>query len=53
MCNLMTLNELALWGRGGAGRDGDVVETDEGWLGVDGLLIAALTDLEYKKVIYL
>lgn len=44
----MTLKMLALCGRGGAGLDGDVL-ADGGWLGVDGPLIEALTDLEYKE----
>lgn len=51
MGNGVTLKMLALCGRGGAGRDGDVVLTDGGWLGVDGPLNAALTDLEYKEEI--
>ena len=42
---------VALCGRGGAGRDGDVVLTDGGWLGAEGLLIEVLTDLEYKAEI--
>lgn len=39
---------VALCGRGGAGRDGDVVLADGGWLGGEGLLIAALTDLSFS-----
>lgn len=42
---------VELCGRGGAGRDGDVVLTDGGWLGAEGLLTAALTDLEFKQEI--
>lgn len=38
----------ALCGRGGAGRDGDVVVSDRGWLRVDGPLIVALTDLGFS-----
>lgn len=50
----MTLKMVALCGRGGAGRDGEVVLTDGGWLGADGPLIAVLTDLEFKEeIIYL
>lgn len=40
-----------LCGSGGAGRDGDVVLVDGGWLGAEGLLTAALTDLEFKQEI--
>lgn len=39
---------VALCGRGGAGRDGDVVLTDGGWLGAEGLLIEVLTDLSFS-----
>lgn len=42
---------VALCGRGGAGRDGDVVVADGGWLGGEGLLIEVLTDLEFKDEI--
>lgn len=49
MRNPVTLKMLALCGRGGAGREGDVVLTGGGWLGVDGPLTAALTDLEYSR----
>lgn len=53
-CDLVTLKMVALCGRGGAGRDGDVVLNDRGWFGVDGPLIAAFTDLEFKEeMIYL
>lgn len=41
-----TLKMVALWGTGGAGRDGDAVVTGGGWLGGEALLTAALTDLE-------
>lgn len=47
----MTLKMVELCGRGGAGRDGDAVLTDGGWLGAEGLLTAALTDLEFKQEI--
>lgn len=40
---------VALCGRGGAGRDGDVKLTDGGWLGAAGVLIDVLTDLEVKE----
>lgn len=51
--DLVTLKMVALCGRGGAGRDGDAVLTDGGWLGAEGLLIAALTDLGFKgEIIY-
>lgn len=43
--DLVTLKTVALWGRGGAGRDGEVELADGGWLGGAGPLIAALTDL--------
>jgi len=36
---------VALCGRGGAERDGDVVLTKGGWFEADGPLIAALSDL--------
>lgn len=49
----MTLKMVALCGRGGAGRDGEVVLTDGGWLGADGPLIAVLTDLEFKRRNYI
>lgn len=39
---------VAPCGRGGAGRDGDAALADGGGLGADGLLIAVLTDLEFK-----
>lgn len=48
-CDVVTLKTVAPCGRGGAGRDGDVVLADGGWLGAEGLLIAALTDLEFKE----
>lgn len=47
--DLVTLKMVELCGRGGAGRDGDVVLADGGWLGAEGLLTAALTDLEFKE----
>lgn len=37
---------VALWGTGGAGRDGDVVVTGGGGFGGEALLTVALTDLE-------
>lgn len=48
-CDLMTLKMAALCGRGGAGRDGDIVLSAGGWFRVDGPLIEALTDLEFKE----
>lgn len=53
MCALVTLKIVELCGRGGAGRDGDMVLTDGGWVGADGPLIAALTDLEFKEGNYI
>lgn len=53
MLDVVTLKREALCGKGGAGRDGDVALTDGGWLGAEGLLTAALTDLEFKvELIY-
>lgn len=43
---------VALCGRGGAGRDGDVELRDRGWLGAAGLLTEVLTDLEFKERSY-
>ena len=40
---------VALCGRGGAGRDGDVL-AEGGWFGAGGPLIAVLSDLEYKRI---
>lgn len=52
--DLVTLKMVALCGRGGAGRDGDVVVLEDGgWLGGDGPLIEALTDLEHKRRNYI
>lgn len=48
----MTLKIVALCGRGGAGRDGDVELMDGGWLGAAGLLTEVLTDLEFKEKSY-
>lgn len=41
-----TLKMVALWGTGGAGRDGDAAVTAGGWFGGEALLTVALTDLE-------
>lgn len=49
--DVVTLKMVELCGRGGAGRDGDVVLADGGWLGAEGLLTAALTELEFKEEI--
>lgn len=51
MCKRVTLKMLPLCGRGGAGRDGDVVLTDGGCLGMEGSLTAVLTDLQCKDEI--
>lgn len=40
---------VAPCGRGGAGRDGEVVLAVGGWLGAEGLLMEVLTDLESDK----
>lgn len=51
---VVTLKMVALCGRGGAGRDGDVVTLEDGgWLGGDGPLIEALTDLEHERRNYI
>lgn len=41
----MTLKMVALCGRGGAGRDGDMLAVDGGLGAGGGLLIAAVSDL--------
>lgn len=46
---VVTLKMVAPCGRGGAGRDGEVVLADGGWLGAEGLLMEVLTDLEIRK----
>lgn len=51
--DVATLKMEALCGKGGAGRDGDIVLVDGGWWGLEGLLTAPLTDLELRvEIIY-
>lgn len=44
-----TLKMVALWGGGGAGRDGDGTLVGRGRLGVDATPVEALTDLSKKE----
>lgn len=43
-----TLKMVELWGRGGAGRDGDTVLVGGGWFGAAAVFVSALTDLEFQ-----